>query len=262
MSELVKIEFEQHGIARIVLNDPATRNAMSEAMAEQFAAAVQSLGLRSDLRVVVLTGAGESFSGGGHLDMLFAKTQLAPDENQSRMELFYSQFLSLRELPVPVVAALNGHAVGAGLCLALACDLRLANEPSKFGVNFVHLGLHPGMGATKLLPEVVGAAWAAELLFTGRIITASEAVRIGLVHHMYSPDAFQDQVLHVVQNIAQAGPQAVRALKRSLRLSREDSLAACLKREAECQARSYASSEFLEGITAAREKRKPRFGAV
>ncbi len=259
-AKLLLIEERAAGITQLTLNDPDTRNAMSEEMAAEFSAAVAALKKNSALRVLILTGAGKAFSGGGHLDMLFEKTKIEPQKNQQLMEKFYDQFLSIRGLDVPVIAKINGHAVGAGMCLALGCDIRIASEDAKLGLNFVHLGLHPGMGATYLVPKVVGAARAAELLFAGKIIDAKEAARIGLVNDTVPAARLDATVAALAETIAGAGPQSVRGLKESLRRAENNaSLADCLKREAECQAANYASSEFLEGINAAREKRKPAF---
>lgn len=262
MGDLVLLSEQGEGIVQLSLNDAATRNAMSESMAAEFSAHIAMLKARADLRVVVLTGEGQSFSGGGHLDMLFEKTKLSQAENERRMMEFYSHFLRIRELAVPVVAALNGHAIGAGLCLALACDIRIASEAAKLGVNFVHLGLHPGMGATYFLPRIVGPAQAAELLFTGRIISATDACEIGLVHQVHAVESFQTELAALTRGLAHAGPAALRAVKASLRMSAADTLEECLQREAKCQAVSYGSAEFLEGISAAKEKRPPRFKAA
>ena len=116
------------------------------------------------LRVVVVRGAGKAFSAGGDLEMLEKKTELSKEENHRRMLTFYNQFLSIRELNVPVIAALNGHAVGAGLCFSLACDVRIAKDGAKLGLNFVRLALHPGMGVTYYLPRILGIDLASELL--------------------------------------------------------------------------------------------------
>ncbi|MCB0323909.1 MAG: enoyl-CoA hydratase/isomerase family protein [Bdellovibrionales bacterium] len=258
-SQLLVFSEEPGGIVRILLNDPDTRNAMSEAMAEAFAAVVRELRKREDVRVVVLTGAGRAFSGGGHLEMLFDKTKLERQQNVELMQQFYRQFLSITELEVPVVAAINGHAVGAGLCLAMACDVRIAVQEAKLGLNFVQLGLHPGMGATYFLPRLVGPAHAAALLFSGRIISASEAEGLGLVNRCVPQSQFDEVVRETVESIAQGGPIAIRQLKASLRSTFERQLDECLFREAVCQAENYSGAEFLEGITAAREKRKPHF---
>jgi enoyl-CoA hydratase len=258
-SELVHVEETEAGIYRITLSDPESRNAMSERMAAEFSEKVKTLAANPGLRAVVLTGAGKAFSGGGHLEMLFEKTKLSKEENRKRMEEFYDHFLSLRLIPVPVIAAINGHAMGAGLCLALACDLRYAHCDAKLGLNFVSLGLHPGMGATFFLPRIVGRSRAAELFYLGKIISATEAARIGLVNGVLSDQSYADDITEFARAIAGAGPQAVRALKASLAHSSTQTLAECLAREAEAQADDYAGREFLEGITAAREKRKPEF---
>ncbi len=245
-NQLVVTEDCGDGIVRLLFNDPATRNAMSEAMAEQFAVAIGQLCVRDDLRVVVLSGAGKAFSAGGHLDMLEKK--IAQDEKRNRAEMreFYEQFLCIRDLPVPTVAAINGHAMGAGLCVALCCDVRIARSGSKLGLNFVRLGLHPGMGVTYTLPRIVGPAKAAELLYAGSVLSAEDALEIGLVNRC-------------ADSVATAGPQAVRMLKRTLKATTQGTLSECLEYEALAQARDYLGDEFKEGITAAKERRKPRF---
>lgn len=255
---LVEVQ-EQNGVVTLSLTDPATRNAMSELMAGEFESVVLGLCKRRDIRVVVLRGAGEVFSGGGNLDMLFEKTKISREENKLRMQAFYQSFLSVLEIPVPVIAAINGHAMGAGLCLTLACDFRVVRSGARLGLNFVHLGLHPGMAATYFLPRLVGSARARELLFTGRVLTAEYAAEIGLVNHVVSESSFDVFVQEKANMIASAGPQAVRELKATLRDMEGRSLSDCLLRESECQALDFAGREFLEGINAAREKRPAKF---
>lgn len=257
--QLLKIESIEKGITVIRLSDPDRRNAMTSEMAEEFNGKINLLRVDSQLRVVILRGEGKAFSGGGDLDMLTEKIRIGAAENRRLMELFYSQFLSIRTLEVPVIAAINGHAIGAGLCLALGCDIRIASLDAKLGLNFVHLGLHPGMGATYFLPRLVGVGKAAELLYLGKIISAEEAERIGLINQAVAAEKFDDVVLAAARTVAQAGPQAVRALKQSLEVSLTLSLQDCLRREAYCQACDYAGAEFREGVLAAREKRSPRF---
>ncbi len=259
MLELVVRSDLGNGIVQILLNDAESRNAMSEQMADRFQQVVGEVAADRAVRAVVLTGAGKAFSGGGHLQMLQEKTKLSVERNRELMEQFYESFLSVRKIPVPVIAAINGHAMGAALCLALACDIRIAVTEAKLGLNFVHLGLHPGMGATYLVPRLVGPARAAELLFGGRVVGAEEAARIGLINEAVPASDFSARVESVARAIAQAGPQAVRELKRSLAEAEGQSLGACLKREAHCQSLDYVGSEFLEGISAALEKRAPKF---
>ncbi len=256
---LVTLEDFGGGIWRLSLNDPDSRNAMSVEMGKEFRKAVETLSSNSSLRVLELRGSGTAFSAGGHLDMLLAKTKLSHEENRKQMLEFYDDFLSIVQLPVPLIASINGHAVGAGLCLAMACDVRIANERAKLGVNFVKLGLHPGMGATHFLPRIVGRAAAAELLFAGRIVTAGEAAALGLVSRALPEAEFEAETTALITDIAAAGPQSIRELKQSLSHGDAEALREALEREAECQALDYAGAEFLEGITAAREKRAPTF---
>lgn len=257
---LVRTHKHDSGVVTIELNDPDSRNAMSAEMGERFVEVIAELQNDTTARVVVLQGAGTAFSGGGHLDMLAEKINIPADENQRLMELFYEQFLSILKLEVPTIAAINGHAIGAGMCIALACDIRIVKKNAKLGLNFVHLGLHPGMGATYFLPRIVGPAKAAELLYGGKIITAEEAETFGLINRCVNEEEFDGVVEDMANLIAKAGPQSIGELKESLQGSMTRTLAECLRREAECQARDYAGKEFAEGVQAAKEKRKPSFG--
>ncbi len=258
-SELINLNTNPQGIAIITLNDPDTRNAMSEAMAECFLGVIEALKESPTIRAVILTGSGKAFSGGGHLEMLEAKTKISTAKNQLLMEKFYDSFLSILQLPVPVIAAINGHAMGAGLCLALACDMRVAVNDAKLGFNFVNLGLHPGMGVTYFLPRLVGPASAAELLYCGRILETSEALSLGIVNRVVKAEELMPTVFEIAGVIAAAGPQSIRELRTSLNSSLHLTLEECLRREAVCQSLDYVGPEFMEGIRAAREKRKPTF---
>jgi len=177
---------------------------------------------------VILTGAGRAFSAGGDLGMIQERADHGASEPgrarrsiREAMRSFYQLFLSVREIPCPTLAALNGHAIGAGLCVALACDVRIAAEDAKLGLNFTRLGLHPGMGATWTLPRLVGSARAAELLFSSRILTGAEAAAIGLVSRAVP----REQVLPAARELAAAfatcAPLAVRGVKRALARSLE-----------------------------------------
>ena len=164
------------GVATLTFDDPERRNAMTEAMGRALAERVRELSAEDDLRAVILTGAGSAFSAGGDLDMIESKARAGVErpggevrEGHRRfMRAFYGLFLSIRELPCPALAAINGHAIGAGFCVALACDLRIAAQEARLGLNFTRLGIHPGMGATWLLPRLVGPALAAEILCSSR----------------------------------------------------------------------------------------------
>jgi enoyl-CoA hydratase len=172
---------------------------------------------------------------------------------------FYGLFLSVRELACPTIAAIQGPAIGAGLAVALACDLRVAAQDAKLGLNFVRLGIHPGMGSSWTLPRLVGPAHAADLLLTGRLVDGAEALRIGLVNRCVAREAVLDTALAMAREIASAAPIAVRGTKQALARAVQVELADQLQFEAEQQAICYQSSDLEEGLRAAREKRLPRF---
>ena len=255
---LVQFDERTKGIGTITLNDPANLNAMSEAMSREFAGVVATLKARTDLRVLILTGAGRAFSAGGDLQMLEQKTKKGGEENRQLMHLFYESFLGIRNLGVPLIAAINGHAIGAGLCVASGCDIRVAAEGAKLGMTFTRLGLHPGMGATWFLPRILGIAAASELLLTARIIEAADALRIGLVSKIVPVAEILSCADSIAAEILTCGPESVRQLLASLR-TQAPTLDAALEREALCQSINYASSEFKEGVRATIEKRAAKF---
>jgi enoyl-CoA hydratase/carnithine racemase len=160
---------------------------------------------------------------------------------------------------VPTIAAVNGAAIGAGLGLALACDIRYAAAGARLGVPFVQLGMHAGMGGTYLLPEVVGRAHARDLLLTGRIVDAEEALRLGLVSRVMEPDMFRNEVLAAAEGVAGTAPIASRLTKQALADGGHADLESCLQWEALAQPVTLATSDLQEGIRAAREKRRPAF---
>ena len=267
MAELVQIERRANGVALLTLNDPERLNAMTEAMGLAISGAVAELKDDAGVRAVVLSGAGRAFSAGGDLDMLVRMTEAGnadrggPTRAAQRafMGRFYRSYLAVRDLPVPSIAAINGPAIGAGLCVALACDLRIAAREAKLGLNFTRLGIHPGMAASWTLPRIVGSAIAAELIYTGRIIEGEEAARIGLANRALPRDQTLSAALALADEIAAAAPVAVRGAKRSLAMTHANELGAQLDQEAAEQALCYESADLLEGLAAVREKRAPRF---
>ncbi len=259
MSDTVYIEELSAGLKRLVLNSPQNLNAMDEKMATEFRAAVESLRSDSSLRRLVLCGEGRAFSAGGNISMLREKVAKPYEQNVSEMMGFYESFLSIRHIPVPTIAALHGHAIGAGLCLALACDFRVAASEAKLGLNFVKIGLHPGMGATYFLPRLLGPAAAAELLFSGTVLRAKDAHQLGMLNAVVPSKKFQAGLDTFLAQLEGSGPEAVRQLKQTLCSAREAELRLALQREAEAQAENFQSAEFLEGITAVEEKRSAKF---
>ena len=265
MAELLLAERDDD-IAVLTFNDPDRRNAMSREMGEAFRTAVAELVSDDSLRCVVLTGAGRGFSAGGDLGMIQGQADAGNADRDSRehrvrdtMRSFYDLFLSVREICCPTIAAINGAAVGAGLCVALACDMRIASEEAKLRLNFTQLGLHPGMGATWMLPRLVGPAHAAELLYTGRALTGTEAARIGLVNRAVSAQEVLPVARALAREVATSAPIANRAVKRALARSASASLDEQLDFEAIVQAETFASQDAREGLSAARERRPARF---
>jgi enoyl-CoA hydratase len=178
------------------------------------------------------------------------------------MIAFYRAWLSIRKLEVPTIAAVNGPAIGAGLCLALACDLRYAAAGARLGAPFVKLGMHPGMAATFLLPNVVGEAHARDLLLTGRVVDADEALRLGLVSRVLDPASFLADVLGTAAGIAATAPIPSRLTTLALRDGGHADLESCLQWEAMAQPITLATADLQEGIRAAQEKRPATFRGV
>ncbi len=173
-------------VAILTLNDPKRLNALTEDMGDRLRERADELKATEELRAVVLAGAGRAFSAGGDLDFLLREHRNTREGNVRVMRDFYARFLSLRSVPAPTVAAVQGAAIGAGLCLALgACDMRVAGRDAKMGMTFVRLGLHPGMAATHFMPRIASSpALATELLLTGRVFGAEEAKGMGLVNRV------------------------------------------------------------------------------
>lgn len=258
MSVSVELSIED-SVAVITLNDVARKNAMTVELGERFEAQVKKvLGQPVLPRAVVITGAGGAFSAGGDLKMLEAFITAPALESREAMSAFYARFLSLLELPMPVIAAIDGPAIGAGLCVAAACDVLVVSEDAKLAFNFVRLGLHPGMGATYFLPRKVGAQKAASLLFTGRMFDGREAVALGLAMESTPRGQALDRAVALAKDIAAASPLAVRALKATLRVDHAE-LDAALAREAEAQAASYKTKDFAEGLAAMKARRAAVF---
>ncbi len=259
---MLDTQHRDNGVVVLTFDDPARRNAMTEQLGDALASATAQLRGDSDVRVVVLTGTPPAFSAGGDLDFLEDLATRARDggfDATETMRTFYERFLSLRDLPVPVIAAVNGHAVGAGLCVALACDLRVVADEAKVGLNFSRLGLHPGMGATWLLPRIVSQQHAAQLLYTGELIDGAAAHRIGLALESHPAERVLERALEIADQIAAASPTVVRQVKRTLSLTERLDLTGALRVEASSQAVSYASADLAEGLAAARERRDPDF---
>jgi len=255
----LRVDRRDDGVAVLTLDNPEQRNAMSDAMTASWVAAVDDLAADRDLRAVVVTGAGSAFCSGGNTGWIASEPDATVDHLRTRMVAFYRAWLSIRRLEVPTIAAVNGPAIGAGLCVALACDIRYAARGARLGAPFVKLGMHAGMAATYLLPNVVGEAHARDLLLTGRLVDADEALRLGLVSRVLDADGFLDEVLATADGVAATAPVASRLTTVALRDGGHADFETALQWEGLAQPVTLATADLQEGIAAAREKRPPRF---
>lgn len=255
----LRLERPSDGVALLVLDNPDQRNAMSDEMTRSWVAAVDALAADRSVRAVVVTGEGSAFCSGGDLGWLASEPDAGVDALRERMLPFYRAWLSIRRLEVPTIAAVNGPAIGAGLCLALACDLRFSTERARMGVPFTQLGLHPGMAGTYLLPEVVGLAAARDLFLTGRLVAGEEARALGLVSRVMPAETFLEEVLEIAGEIAAAAPIATRLTKLALLDGGHAARESALQWEALAQPVTMATADLQEGIAAAQQKRAPRF---
>lgn len=253
------IESEEHGrIAILYFDNPATRNSMTLELGLAFNSELRNLALEEPaIRALIITGRNGVFSSGGDFALLKSFAEKDPEENRNFMISFYKLFLEVRDMPFPVIAAVNGHAVGASLALALACDLRYFTPTGKYAFNFVRIGIHPGMGSSYLVKEIAGVHQAAELLLTGRYFSGEEALRRGLCHGLFEPEDMLVRALEVAREIALAAPQAVRLCKKGLKLNH--TLEQALEYEAASQAENYRSEDFRTALGAIERRDTPRF---
>lgn len=251
------------GVAVVTLNRPGKFNAFAGEMREQLVARLDEAAARPDTRVLVITGAGKAFCAGGDVDHMAAlAARGAPfDELAPLLEAGESVARRLAELPMPVIAALNGVAAGAGANLALACDVRLASDAAKLGETFVRIGLHADWGGTFHLTRLAGTAKALDLCWTGDLVPADEALRLGLVQRVWPAAGFDREWRAYAAKLA-AGPQvAIRAAKATLRAAPGRTLEQCLAAERAAQAACWNSPDAAEGVAAFVEKRAPVFAA-
>jgi 2-(1,2-epoxy-1,2-dihydrophenyl)acetyl-CoA isomerase len=248
-------------IATLTLNRPERLNALDTALRQELYEAIVQAGEDEAVRVIVITGAGRGFCAGGDM-----KNANAVQEGRAERPLLDrvapirdKVVLAMRDASKPIVAAVNGAAAGAGMNLALACDMRIASTAAKFGQTFVRRGLHVDWGGTYLLPRLVGMAKACELIFTGDIISAEEAHTLGLVNKLVSPDELLPETYALARKIADGPPIAIRLAKRALYHNQEVDLRAALEFETYAQNLCYETEDSREGIKAFVEKRPPRF---
>lgn len=250
----------EDGVAWITLNRPDRLNAFAGTMRDDLHDAIDEAARAPETRVLVLTGAGRGFCTGADVEVMSDLLARGDAETFERyVEAGMRVVHRIRSTPQPVIAAVNGPAAGAGASLALACDLRVASERATIGFTFGRIGLHPDWGASYFLPRVVGAGRAAELVFSGRMVDAAEAERIGLFQRVFPADAFEEEVRRLAREYAARAPLALACAKRTLARSFGSDLEGMLAAEEEAQLRCFRSADAREGIAAFHEKRRPVF---
>ena len=249
------------GIATLTLNRPDRLNALGGSLREDLHDAVTRSAADPEVRVMVITGAGKGFCSGGDVKAMGeAKAgqrerplieKIAPGRDRT--------LLAMREAPQPIIAAVNGAAAGAGMNLALGCDIRIASTAARFTQAFVKRGLHPDWGGTYFLPRAIGTAKACEMIFTGDVIDAAEAERRGIVSRVVVPVELMPTAYELARRIAAGPPVAIRLAKRSIYANSELDLRAALQVETMAQNICFETEDATEGIRAFGEKRAPTF---
>ena len=257
-SQSVRVERPAPGVVRLTLDRPQQRNALTAEMGAALRAAVADVREDPQARCLVVTGAGSAFCSGADLGALGAAGDSWATRRQALRD-YYRAFLDIRALPIPSLAAVNGAAVGAGLNLALACDLRLAARGARLAASFVRVGIHPGGGATWFLTRLLGPARTRELLLLGDPVDATRAEALGLVNRVVEADELAAAALEWAGRLAQAPAPVLRDIRQAVELATDQSLEAVMAFETAAQAASLMTEDAREGWRAFREKRPPRF---
>ena len=257
MTTNVRVDVSE-SIATLTIDRPSVKNALNRETVDELHALLDQLAGSQDVGVLIITGAGESsFVSGADINDIRARTL-----NDGLAAINSSLFAKVEQFPRPVIAAINGYALGGGCELALACDIRVAADTAKFGQPELGLGIIPGAGATQRLPRIVGMGWAKHLVLTGDVIDAKQALEIGLVTAIMPASQLQVRARELAKRILRQGPLAAKLAKVALNASARVNLNSGLLIETLAQAVCYDSDDKTEGTTAFLEKRKPRFSGA
>jgi enoyl-CoA hydratase/carnithine racemase len=244
------------GVAVVAFNRPEVANALSTLMGEELLLAWTELAAREDLRCVVLTGEGRHFQAGADLK---ERNGMTDEAWAAQHRVFEAMVRAQLSVPVPIIAAVNGAAMGGGCEMTLACDFAYASETARFGLPEVGLGIMPGLGGTQLLRRCAGERRAIELLTTGRPFTAAQALEYGVVNGVTAPEALMETVMAVAAEIAAKAPLSVRALKHVVHEGHSLDLAAAMEMELSAYNRLFKTADRREGVASFNEKRTPAF---
>jgi len=253
------LETVEDGIATLTLNRPEALNALSEDIRLGLHEAVTRLGKDSSVGCIVLTGSGRGFCAGGDVKSMAGRSARVFEERAEGLRRSGDIPMLMNSVPKPIIGMINGVAVGAGLSMAAACDIRIAARSARFGTGFIKIGLSGDWGGTWTITRLIGTAKARELFFTGDIIGADEAERIGLVNRVVDDAELHHTVMDMARRIAAMPPIAMGYTKRNLAAAETGSFADCLELETLHQARCSQTEDHREAVAAFKEKRKGVF---
>jgi len=252
--EILKLTTDER-IAIVTISRPQALNALNSRFFQEMDAMVRQVSAMKEIRVMVITGEGKAFVAGADIAEM---VDMAPEQGIAFSKTGQSTFRSLEKMEIPVIAAINGFALGGGLELAMGCDFRIASSKAKFGQPEVNLGMIPGYAGTQRLPRLVGMADALFILLSGEMIGAEEALRIGLVQKVTEPEQLMEETLRIAKVIASKGPQAVKKTKYVARTGYGMDFDEGSRLESEYFGTQF-KAEGEEGMRAFLEKRKPNF---
>lgn len=247
------------GIGTIRLNRPGRKNAFTLAMVDQWAEALAEARTDPEVHVIVLTGTGDAFCSGVDLDDFTGERRTVLEDKTLLTDRVHRVALALEDLDKPVLAAVNGVAVGAGMDMALMCDIRFAARSARFSEGYVRVGLVPGDGGCYYLPRLVGTAKALELLWTGDFVDAEQALELGLVSHVHPDEELLPATYAFARRLADGPPVAIRLIKRAVHQSARTDLRTALDLISSHQAVVQSTRDSQEAYAAFRQKRKPVF---
>ena len=259
--------FEKKGkIGIITLDRPQKLNAFSIGMRLQILEALNKVSQDNSIRVCIITGAGRAFCAGGDISIM---NQLKQNNDGELLNSFLAQGKEvvnvIRNIPIPVLAMINGAAAGAGMNLALSCDIRIASSNASFGQTFIKIGLNPDWGGTYFLPQIVGNAKALELIWTGEMISADEALRLNIVNRIVAHENLEEETFKLADKLAEKSPLAIQFAKKAIYQWSDEEMEHTINYENEVQMRCFKSEECTEGLVKflkARQKTKKVKGAI
>lgn len=249
------VEKENH-IATVTINEPKTLNALNSRLLEELGTTFDTLAVDKDVRAIVLTGADRSFVAGANIQEM---SGLNYDEAKIFGAKGASVFRKIETCPKPVIAAVNGFALGGGCELAMACDIRIASEKAKLGQPEVSLGITPGFSGTQRLARIVGQARAKELIFTGKVISAAEALSMGLVNRVVAPESLMEEAQALAATIAKQAPVAVRKSKEAINNGWDMDIDKGIDYEVELFAQCFETEDQKNGMTAFLRKEEVKY---